>query len=567
VSTPPNTLYYGDNLDILRRYIADESVDLVYLDPPFNSDQNYNVLFVEQDGTRSAAQIHAFEDTWRWDEAAAAAWQETVERGDRISDALRAFRTLLGDSDMLAYLSMMAPRLTELRRVLKPTGSLYLHCDPTASHYLKMLLDAIFSPENFLSEVIWKRTLAHGSAKRFGPVHDTILLYAKTDQFYWSFPKMGYDESYVESHFGQIDDETGEPFQPISLTGAGVRSGESGQPWKGIDPTSAGRHWALPGKIVEKLGITAKTVQGKLDALDAAGRIYWPKKKDGRPRLKWFLKDGKGTPLADVWTDIPPVNSQAKERLHFPTQKPEALLERMINASSRVGDTILDPFCGCGTAIAAAQISGRHWIGIDITALAISLIKNRLRDAVGASVQYAVIGEPTDLSGATALAEQDKYQFQWWALGLVDARPIEQKKGADRGIDGRIYFHDEATGPTKQIVISVKGGHVTVSQVRDLRGVVERENAAIGVLIAMEEPTQPMRREAAGAGFYHSDLYKQQYPRLQILTIEELFSGKTIAMPPRIDMRTFKKAPKAKRKGDKQATLDLTHDDESDNPF
>jgi len=525
-----NVLYYGDNLDVLRRYIKDETIDLIYLDPPFKSNQDYNVLFDERNGTRSKAQIKAFEDTWRWDKEAAEAYQDVVENGpERVSRMMQAFRTFLGGSDMLAYLSMMAPRLVELRRVLKPTGSIYLHCDPTASAHLRLLMDAVFGPENFRNEIIWKRTSAHSSAKRYGPIHDVILFYTMSDTYTWNILYTPYDQSYTDQFYRHADKD-GRRFQLGDLTGAGIRKGETGKAWRGIDVASRNRHWMVPPK--------------ELDKLDAEGRIYWPK-KGGMPRYKRYLDEMPGIPLQDVFTDIQPVPAHAKERLGYPTQKPEALLERIINASSNEGDVVLDPFCGCGTAIAVAQRLNRRWIGIDITHLAITLIKHRLKDAYGDEVKYEVIGEPVSLPDAKTLAREDAYQFQWWALGLVGARPVEQKKGADKGIDGRLYFHDEAPGgKTKQIVISVKSGKVGVKDVRDLRGVVERESAEVGVLITMQKPTKQMSTEAASAGFYDSP-WNKRYPRLQILTIAELLRGKGIDYP-RLANTTFKRAPKAK---------------------
>ncbi len=546
-----NRLYYGDNLDVMRLHVESESVDLVYLDPPFNSNASYNVLFAEKDGTQAAAQIKAFDDTWRWDEGAARAFEEMVEAGGRVSQAMQAFRTLLGDTDMLAYLAMMAPRLVELRRVLKPTGSLYLHCDPTASHYLKLLMDAVFGANHFRNEIIWKRTHAHGSPKRFGPVHDVILFYSKSDEYLWMFPKVEQQGGYIRDHFTYSDDD-GRKFQPITLTGSGVRHGESGKPWHGVDPTKVGRHWALPGHIVDALGIHGKTGQDRLDALDKTGRIYWPKKADGTPRLKWYADEAQGKTTPDVWTDIDPISAKAKERLGYPTQKPEALLDRIINASSNEGDVILDPFCGCGTTIAAAQKLKRRWIGIDITHLAITLIRSRLTDTFGGTVPYEVVGEPISIPDAAKLAVDDPYQFQWWALGLVGARPVEQKKGADKGIDGRIYFH-EGPGKTKQIILSVKAGKLHAPYVRDLRGVLEREQAEIGVLISLEEPTGPMRTEAASAGFYTSPWGK--HPRIQLVTVEDLLTGKGIDRPPAQASVTFKRAPKATSKTGKQGTM------------
>ena len=537
----PNLLYYGDNLDVLRRHVADESVDLVYLDPPFKSNQDYNVLFAEH-GTRSAAQIKAFEDTWRWDEAAAFAYEETVERGGEVAQAMIAFRTLLGTSDMLAYLSMMAPRLVELHRALKTTGSLYLHCDPAASHYLKLLLDAIFGPLGFRNEIVWKRTTAHSSAKRFGPVHDTLLFYARSPKAVW-YPQVGpHSDHYLSTKY-RYDDDRGR-YRLSDLTGAGIRHGESGQPWRGFDVTARGRHWMHQ--------------PAELDRLDAEGRIYWPSKKGGFPAYKRYLDDGGGRPLQDVWDDIFPINSQAKERLGYPTQKPEALLVRVLLASSKEGDTVLDPFCGCGTTVAVAQRLKRRWIGIDVTHLAINLIRHRLRDAYGEKVTdtYQVIGEPVTVDEAEELAHEDPYQFQWWALGLVGARPAEQKKGADKGIDGRIFFHDEAGGKTKQVILSVKAGKTSRAHVHELRGVTEREGAELGVLISFQEPTRPMREEAAAAGFYTSPGWHTTHSRIQLLTVRELLDGKTIDYP-HVTGLTFKKAPKEQAIPAENLTLDV----------
>ena len=526
-----NTLYYGDNLEVLRQYIADNSVDLIYLDPPFKSDQDYNVLFADQEGSRSAAQIRAFEDTWHWDQAAAAAFQEVVEAGGRVSLAMQAFRQALGDNDLLAYLSMMAPRLVELGRVLKSTGSIYLHCDPTASHYLKMLMDAVFSPANFRNEVIWQRTSGRKSGKQFGRVHDVLLLYSKSAETIWHAPAVPHDLENLRGH-DFVRDEDGTVYRISDLSGAGQGPPRSFGNRGDVAPP-VGRHWMYD--------------QEGIDELLTGSRIVFT--KTGTPRLRTNLQDLPGVAVTDVWTDIEPINAAAAERLGYPTQKPEALLERILKASSDEGDVVLDPFCGCGTAIAVAQRLNRCWIGIDITHLAVSLIKHRLHGAFGVEVEktYNVVGEPADLAGARRLAAHDPYQFQWWALGLVRARPVEQKKGADKGIDGRLFFHDDAESQkTKQIVISVKSGNVQVAHVRDLRGVVEREKAAIGVLITLEEPTKNMRAEAAGGGFYDSP-WRTRHPKLQILTIEELLAGKKINFPPSRNLRTFKKAPKAKK--------------------
>lgn len=542
-----NRLFYGDNLDVLRRHIPDESVDLVYLDPPFNSNANYNVLFAEKNGKQAAAQIQAFEDTWRWDEGAARAFEEVVEAGGRVSQVMQAFRTFLGDSDMLAYLAMMAPRLIELRRVLKPTGSIYLHCDPTASHYLKMLMDAIFKAQYFQNEIIWKRSHAHNGARRFAPVHDVLFWYAKSDgDTTWNPTFEPLPQSTIDNWYNNIEQETGRRFNRADLTAAGVRTGPSGAKWRGIDVTAKGRHWAIPGFVRHLVG--DKDTLAALDGLDAAGRLHWPKRTGGMPMLKRYLDEARGAAAQDVITDISPLNNVAAERLGYPTQKPEALLERIINASSNEGDVVLDPFCGCGTTIAAAQKLNRRWIGIDITHLAIGLIRHRLQDSYGDSIEttYRVVGEPVSVEDAETLAASEPYQFQAWALGLVGARPAGQiRKGADKGIDGRIYFHEGDNGQTKQVILSVKAGKLHAPYVRDLRGVMEREKAAISVLLTLDEPTRAMKTEAASAGFYTSPW--GQHPRLQIVTVGELLAGKRLDIPAiRQTGVTFTRAPKVK---------------------
>jgi site-specific DNA-methyltransferase (adenine-specific) len=436
---------------------------------------------------------------------------------------------------MLAYLAMMAPRLVELRRVLKPTGSLYLHCDPSASHYLKIILDAVFGPENYLNEIAWKRTSAHSSAKRYGPVHDVLLFYAKSDAYKWRPTYQPYDPEYVETFFDHVDPD-GRRWKRMDLTGAGTRNGETGEVWRGIDVTAKGRHWAYPPKVLEEM--------------DKKGRIHWPDKAGGMPRLKQYLEDLPGVPQQDVWTDIRPLHNLAEERLHYPTQKPEALLERVILSSSDEGDVVLDPFCGCGTAVSVAHRLKRRWIGIDVTHLAVGLIKTRLSDAFGPEVAatYKTIGEPADLAGARVLAEAEPHQFEHWSLGLVGARSSAHGKGADTGIDGVIRFQTQGAGsPFDRVLISVKGGKTGSQHVRDLVGVVTREKAAIGVLISLQDTTKDMRAEAASAGFYESAWGK--HAKIQLLTIADLLGGKRIDCPPAYHFSdTFKKAPKAKVK-------------------
>jgi site-specific DNA-methyltransferase (adenine-specific) len=490
-------------------------------------------LFKEKDGSKSASQLRAFGDTWEWNEDASRAYFEFIEGSDsRPSKALQALRLTVGDSDVLAYLSMMALRLVELRRVLKQSGSIYLHCDPTASHYLKILMDAIFGPKNFRNEITWKRRVGSSSAvhesNRFGVCTDILLFYSKSEDSQFS-PQYNKDtpeyQEYVRTRF-TMTDESGRKFQPDNLTNPAYRPNLIYE-YKGYKPPTNG--WAISRE--------------KMEQWDKEGRLYFPKNKNSRIRRKRFVDELKGMPIQNLWIDIPEINSQAQERLGYPTQKPEALLERIIKASSDEGQIVLDPFCGCGTVIAAAEKLKRRWIGIDITQPAIVVIKQRLK-RIG-DVRYKVIGEPVSLPDAKALAEQDPYQFQWWSLGLVGARPTEEKKGADKGIDGRLFFHD-GKQETNEIVLSVKSGKLHASYVRDLRDVIERERAQIGVLISFETPTPSMLAEAASAGFYSSPWGKKKYPRLQILTIAQLMSGTSIAMPREEGENvTMRKGPKA----------------------
>jgi len=554
-----NVLYYGDNLEILRNneYFPDECIDLIYLDPPFNSKKDYNILFKENGGVESEAQIQAFTDSWHWTQSAQDTYQDVVINGpDKVSKLIGALHETLGNNDVMAYLVMMTARLIEMHRVLKPTGSLYLHCDPTASHYLKLVLDQIFGPANFRNEIVWKRTSAHSGSKRWGPVHDVILLYSKGNNFTWNSTYTKYNKDYIKD-FYKFEDEIG-IYQLGDLTGHGIRRGDSGKPWRGIDPNTVGRHWAVPNKILkDTLGvdITSLSVQDKLDKLDEAGFVYWPTK--GKiPRLKRYYGEDFGVPIVDVITDIYPMGSHARERLGYETQKPLTLLERIIQASSNEGDIVLDPFCGCGTAVVAAQKLNRKWIGIDVTHLAINLMRNRLKDSF--NIKAEVIGEPVDPAGAKELASQpDKYQFQWWALGLIGARPAgEKKKGADKGIDGVISFIDDPTSKPKRAIVQVKSGHVHVKDIRELKDVSSKE--AMGIFITLEPPTKDMQVEAVAAGYYHSPIWDKDYPKVQILTVEELLHGKTADMPPLTQTNvTFAKAQKIKSKEGEQPSLEL----------
>lgn len=519
-----NRLYYGDNLDVLREHVASESVDLIYLDPPFNSNANYNVLFADSSGVKSSAQITAFEDTWHWGEESEKAFYDLVKSGSQdLVHLIEAYRRFLSDGAMMAYLAMMAPRLVELHRVLKPTGSIYLHCDPTASHYIKLLMDAIWGVANFKNEIVWQRTRAHNDRhlKRLGSVHDIILFYSKTPGYTWNRLTAPRDPEALKTHdlYRHTD---GHLYRKGDCRAPGGRGPV--YVWNGHT-----QNWRFTEEQARKLELEGKIVYSRT----------------GMPRILRPVDLTAGSPLQDTWTDIDPPNSGSREALGYPTQKPVALLERILKASSNVDDFILDPFCGCGTAIHAAESLGRRWIGIDVTHLALTLIRSRLQTAFGTALSpYDTLGIPKDLAGAEALAQGDRYQFQYWALGLVEGRPAnDKKKGADSGIDGFIHFLDDASGRVKSILVQVKSGHVTASQVRDLVGVVQREKAEIGLFITLQPPTEPMRQEAIKAGFYEPTIYGgRKFRKVQILTVAELLEGALVEYPRVAPVATFKRA-------------------------
>lgn len=533
-----NALYYGDNLDILRRYVPDESVDLVYLDPPFNSNRDYNVIFRDESGRRSDAQLLAFEDTWHWGPGAEDTYAYLTNssmHGGRVpssvSQIVAALRAGIGTNQLLAYVVEMTARLVELHRVLKPTGSLYLHCDPTASHYLRVVLDAIFGPEQFRSEISWKRHSAHPNATRnFGNVRDILLYYVRSSRAGFSTVFVPYDQTYVDGFFRFVDSQ-GRRYRTNSLKNPADRPNLKYE-YKGYPPPSSG--WLVGRERMEQW--------------DAEGRLEFPKKPDGRITLRYYLDDMPGLPVSNDWSDIPSLANNTSEKLGYPTQKPLALLERVIAASSKPGDVVLDPFCGCGTALVAAHKLERQWIGIDITFLAITVMKARLRDSFGLEA-VEVIGQPTEVAGAKALAlaPDGRYQFQWWALGLVDAQPQGgvKKKGADAGIDGVITFTDKG-GELRQVLVSVKSGGVGRKDIADLKNSVERDKAAIGLFITLEEPTGPMRQEAALAGVYHSELWNRDYPRIQLLSIRELLEERRRPDLPPFVLSSYAKAEKIK---------------------
>jgi DNA modification methylase len=572
---PVNTLFYGDNLEILRNHFYDGSIDLIYLDPPFNSEADYNILFKERTGEQSAAQIRAFSDFWRWDQEAAHAYDYLATQGpSQVSDMIASLFGFLGKNDLFAYLVMMEIRLLELHRVLKSTGSIFLHCDPTASHYLKILMDATFNPKNFRNEIIWRRTGAHGPTKSFGPIHDTILFYTKTDDYYFNVVRKPYMKGHVESRFSK--DETGKSKFTTGgniLTGSGTTNGESGQIWRGFNPSVKNRHWAIPQYLAEQMPDDFAK-QGVLEKLERLYREGLVEIKEGSawPTPVRYLKETDGQPLGDIWAaqpytqgtvfgtdeiidaDVQWLGTTAPERLGYQTQKPLGLLERIINSSCPSDGTVLDPFCGCGTTVIASERLHRRWVGIDITYLAINLIKNRLKESFPQS-KFVVEGEPKDIDGVRELAQKDRYQFQWWALNLIEnahpshssaSRPKEGKKGADEGVDGWIRFVDKSEGHYEKIVIQVKSGHVGVKDIRELRDVVGRQKAVIGLFVTLEEPTSEMIKEVKATDPYVSPLWKHEYPAIQILTVEQLLKG---AKPdiPSTTVNVFKEAERIRK--------------------
>ncbi len=360
------TMWTGDNLDIMRGMNSD-SVDLIYLDPPFNSNQNYSAPI----GSEAAGA--AFKDSWTLDDVDLAWHGEIADREPALYDVIAAAGSAHSKS-MKAYAIMMTVRLLEMQRILKPTGSIYLHCDPTASHYLKLVMDAVFGRDNFRNEIVWKRTSAHSGARRFGPIHDILLFYSKSKKYRWNRVYQPYDQDYIKTTFRR-EDANGRKYKTGDLTGAGTRDGESGQPWRGHDPTSKGRHWAIPRNFPGAENVPESTIEA-LEYLDEIGRIYWPP-RGSVPSFKQYLDEMKGMAAQDIIADIGALKSRSKEKVGYPTQKPLELLERIVQASSNEGETVLDPFAGCATACIAAEKMGRQWAAIDLSPKAAELVKIR----------------------------------------------------------------------------------------------------------------------------------------------------------------------------------------------
>lgn len=560
-----NALYYGDNLRVMKDKLGDDIADLIYLDPPFKSDINYNMLFSADGLHPDDAQMTAFKDTWVWDHAAQEAFEaiQDVPKPNFVG-LINALHSSLNTSPMMAYLVNMALRMVEMHRILKDTGSLYLHCDPTASHYLKTILDAIFGATNFRNEIVWRRTGSHNSAKRFGPIHDVILFYSKSDTYTWNALKRPYMQGHVDKAFKKVGNKYVTNYSGNVLSGSGRRGGESGKPWKGFDPDAKNRHWAIPGKIVEELDedISHMTQHQKLDYLYESGHITIAE-GDEWPRYQHEIGHGDGQRLSDIWAyqpytegtvfgtkdgidaDVRWMGTKDSERLGYQTQKPLGLMQRIIRSSSNKGDLVLDPFCGCGTTIEAAEALGRRWIGIDISPFAIQLIlKVRLGGAfpkLKQGVDFEVDGLPTTLTGAQMLSDQDKKAFEVWAVAMIDGIPNE-KKGADKGIDGHLPFRGD--GKKKNYaVISVKAGKLKADDIRSLVAVAKREAArslGFGIFISFQELTKGMKSDAATAGT--KVVNGKSYPLVQHLTVDDILKGKRPRLPLFDPAAAYKKA-------------------------
>ncbi len=543
-----NRLYYGDNLTIMRD-MPSQCVDLIYLDPPFKSDKNYNLLYRNLTGRPVPELADAFCDTWEMDpeKEQSARQMPVLMREHGVDDYYVEFWRLWMQAlrytqpHLLAYLIYMVERLLQMKVVLKPHGSIYLHCDPTASHYIKIMMDGIFGHRNFRNEVIWKRTSSHNNARKWAPVHDVLLFYTRSDRFTWNRMYQAYDEDYIKRNYPHKDSKGRKHSRP-DLFGSGTRKGESGQPWRGVDPTSRGRHWAVPPRrsipdwVDIPEGYDDLSVQERLDFLDECRLIHWPEKGEV-PRFRRYLDVAQGNPVRDIISDIPPVSSNSPEDLGYDTQKPVPLLDRIIGSSSKPGDVVFDPFCGCGTAIYSAESLGRQWIGCDIAILAVRLVADTLDRRYGLrdGRHYDVSGVPVSYEQALDLFQRDPFQFQHWAVEKVGGFPTKRKTG-DQGIDGRIYFDDK--DGLKSMVLSVKGGHVKPMDIRELRGVVERDEALMAGYISNREPTKAMRREAAMAGMIQ--IGDERYPHIQTLTTKEMMAGRKFDTPTRITSRVKK---------------------------
>lgn len=567
-----NKLFYGDNLEVLRKYIKDESVDLCYIDPPFNSKRNYNQIY-NNIGREDKAQAQAFIDTWTWDIYAEKGFSEITTNYQNIYsyqtiELIIGFEKILGKGSLLAYLIHMTLRIAEIHRVLKPTGSFYLHCDPTSSHYLKLVIDSIFCggrTGEYQNEIIWRRTGQHNKVLRYGPIHDVIFFYTKTNKYVWNYPKKPYMVGHINENFIQDINGFRTNYYGNVLTGSGVRGGESGKTWKGFNPTAKGRHWAVPGAVLEDINedLSHLTQHQKLDRLFELGFITI-KKGEAWPVYSRYLRETDGQVLPDIWAfqpytngtvlkthqgideDVKWLSPKDKERLGYPTQKPEGLLERIIRASTNANDIILDAYCGCGTTVAVAERLNRKWIGIDITYQSISLILKRLEEQFTLpSSSIELNGVPQDVESAIMLANKEddrtRKEFEKWSILKYSGNKaiINEKKGGDGGIDGIVYFKDineNGREENRQALFSVKSNkNLTPSVIRDLNGTMAREGAAMGFLITLY-PQSNLIKESKRYGVYKNNILGHTYPKIQVLSVEDILKGEYMRIPTSFDV-------------------------------
>ncbi|EKU96702.1 DNA modification methylase [Leptolyngbya sp. PCC 7375] len=539
-----NYLYYGDNLEVLGKYIPNESVDLCYIDPPFNSKRNYNQIYNNL-GKEDCAQAQAFVDTWVWDDLAIKGFRKIAANDNGLYSKqtlllLTSLEKVLGRGSLLAYLVSITLRVAEIHRVLKPTGSFYFHCDPTASHYIKIVLDSIFCPNggDYKNEITWKRTTAHNDSSKYGNNVDIIFFYTKSKDYTWNPSYSMYTEDYKKRF--KRKDANGRRWTDDNLTAKGLSGGGYEYEYKGCHSL-----WRVPPDSMERL--------------DSEGRLHFTNK--GGIRLKRYLDEMKGIPLQSLWDDISPINSQAKERLGYPTQKPEALLQRIIEVATNEGDVVLDAYCGCGTTVAAAQKLNRHWIGIDITYQSIGLIMKRLTVSHGRSVidSVKVAGVPKDMESAIALANREddrvRKEFEKWAIQTYSKNRavVNSKKGADRGVDGFLLFLEDHGGEYGRVIFQVKSGKVSSRDIRDLYGTMNREEACMGVFITLKPPTSAMLKEAKQYGLYDNKINSESYPVVDIVSVEGLLAGERLSVP--MALEVFKVLPKIADKSHKQLSI------------
>lgn len=543
-----NYLYYGDNLEVLRKYITDESVDLCYIDPPFNSKRNYNQIY-NNIGSEDKAQAQAFSDTWEWNSLAEVGLLEILDNykgrfTPQTICLISGLKEVLGKSCLLAYLVSITLRIVEIYRVLKLTGSFYLHCDPTSSHYLKLILDSVFCAlkGEFQNEIIWKRTTAHNDPQRYGRIHDCIFFYSKTENKLFNRFKGKYSQEQLSRY--KYKDTKGY-FKAENLTAPRFSPTRTVE-WRGVHP-GVNRQWRFSLEKLEQL-YTEECILLR---------------RDGKPRkdgLKEYLLEVEGSALQDIWIDVV-FSPTTKERLGYPTQKPKTLLERIIESSSNENDVILDAYCGCGTTVEVSQKLNRQWIGIDITYQSISLILKRLEDSFGNAVlkQIKLNGIPKDIKSAEALAnrqdDRTRKEFEKWAILTYsnNRAAINHKKGADRGIDGLAYFLEDEKCRRK-IILQVKSGNVSPGDIRDLHGTMTRETAAMGIFITLENPTSKMFEEANACGIYNHKVMGRSYPCIQIITIKDILQNKKRLDIP-LSLEVLKAAERKSGNSDEQLSL------------